>query len=233
MWVKAKLTDFENVLENRRSIRNYSTEAVEFEKLTKIIQAGLKAPNSGEVNEVKYVLVTDDEKKQKIAHRCKGQHWMTEAAAWIVVCAEVEKCEEYFGFRGKRLYTVQNAAVSIQNMLLEAKNQGLDSCWVGSFDEEYLKDKIDIPEGVRPQAIITIGYSDQQPGKRSYPKLSSHVYFDTYGNRVRDLDSATRNYGKKLQKKSQRVKRNIASKNFKEDIKTVFEKIREGFSKLF
>ena len=56
------------------------------------------------------------------------------AGALVVVCAEPEKAERYYGMRGERLYSTQNCAAAIQNMLLEAHSLGLGTRWIGAFD---------------------------------------------------------------------------------------------------
>ena len=71
-------------------------------------------------------------------------------------------------------------------MLLEATSLGLGSRWIGTFDEEELKVKLSIPEEVRPQAIIAIGYAKDTPPKPPKYPLETVVYFHKWRRKLRD-----------------------------------------------
>ena len=43
-------------------------------------------------------------------------------------------------------------------MILEAYEQGLGTCWLGSYDEDKVKEVLDIPEDVKSNAITPLGY---------------------------------------------------------------------------
>ena len=57
-------------------------------------------------------------------------------AVWPSRAPWGNQAERYYGLRGERLYTVQNCAAAIENMLIEAQSLGLGTNWVGGFDED-------------------------------------------------------------------------------------------------
>ena len=169
--------DILDLIISRRNIKEFLPKFVSWEKTSNIIDAARHAPSCGNVQNWKFIVVMDPDLKQKVAEAAYEQYEIVNAGVLIIVCAEPEKAERYYGLRGERLYTVQNCAAAIQNMLLEAQSLGLGSRWVGGFDEEALKTLFKIPEEVRPQAVIAIGYAKEIPSKPPKYPLETLVYF--------------------------------------------------------
>lgn len=192
-------------LKSRRSCRSYLQQPVEFDKITAIIEAGHYAPSAGNLQDWKFVLITDKGLRSAIAEHCMEQYWMAQAPVHIVVCSNEERTEQRYGLRGKRLYSIQSNAAAIENMLLAAHALGLGACWIGAFDEDYLTRTLDIPETARPQAIITIGYAAEKPGKKDLTGLDSIVYFNGFGARLEHPHLVLRDYSVEWEQKAQKV----------------------------
>ncbi len=182
---------FMNVIEcikTRRSIRKFLDIPVEWDKVGDIVDAGRHAPNSGNLQNWKFIVVLNQDTRNSIAEACLQQMWMSKAPVHIIICAEPEKTKRFYGIRGERLYSVQNCAAAIQNMLLTAHSLGLGGCWVGAFDEDMLKRVTGIPESVRPQAIIPLGYpAEKVPTPMQY-QLENTVFMESWGNKIADMN---------------------------------------------
>jgi nitroreductase len=176
---KKEMTVFDCIL-TRRSIRRYSDIPVEWDKVGKICEAGKAAPSSGNIQNWKFVVVTKEETRKKVAQACLEQYWMAQAPVHIIVCGEPKKAQQFYGIRGDRLYTVQNCAAATMNMILMAHSLGLGSCWVGAFDEEMLKRALAMPDRARPQSVITIGYSDEKPPMPQEYNLEDVAYLENF-----------------------------------------------------
>lgn len=174
-------------INSRRSVRRYTLKPVEWDKVANVLEAGNNAPSSGNIQNWRFIVVMDDHKRLAIAEACLGQLWMQYAPVHIVVCGESVKCEEMYGIRGDKLYSIQNCAAAIENMLLAAHAQGLGSCWVGAFDEPHLCGAVGIPDGIRPQAVITVGYSGIKVKGPAKLKLDIITYLESYGNKIKDF----------------------------------------------
>ncbi len=170
----------EECIKTRRSIRKYKDKSVDSEKINQILDSGKFAPSAGNLQNWKFIVVRKEEIITKLAEASFDQDWMIDAPVHIVIAAEPRKAERYYGARGERLYTIQNCAAAIQNMLLTAKDLGLGSCWVGAFDEEKVIRALNMPEDATPQAIITIGYADERPDMPSRIELEHQVYLDRW-----------------------------------------------------
>lgn len=191
----------------RRSIRKYKPDEVEWDKIGEILYAAREAPSSGNLQNWRFLLMLDGGHRQAIAEACYGQLWMADAPVHIVLCADPEKVTQFYGLRGDRLYSAQNCAAAIQNMLLAAVEQGLGTCWVGAFDEEKIKDICAIPDNIRPQAIITLGYADEEPLEKPWKHdLYSITFMHEYGNRVKDPDHTLNYHSGKVHKAVDSVK---------------------------
>ncbi|HLD72687.1 MAG TPA: nitroreductase family protein [Candidatus Nanoarchaeia archaeon] len=216
--------DILDLIISRRNIKEFLPKFVSWEKTSNIIDAARHAPSCGNVQNWKFIVVMDPDLKQKVAEAAYEQYEIVNAGVLIIVCAEPEKAERYYGLRGERLYTVQNCAAAIQNMLLEAQSLGLGSRWVGGFDEEALKTLFKIPEEVRPQAVIAIGYAKEIPSKPPKYPLETLVYFGGWRRRMRDPAKYCNDTATILARKAQ-----SAQESVKELAKTVKEKIKEKF----
>jgi len=174
--------EFAEVVKGRRSIRKYAPKEVENEKLYAVLDAARYAPSAGNIQAKYFIIIRDEEEKEKIAEICFGQYWMTTAPVHIVVCTDVKKSKMVYRERGE-FYSIQDAAAAIQNMLLAAYDLGLGTCWVGAFDENRLKEFLEIPDHVKVHAIITLGYAAEKPRMPRKAPLYGMVYFDKWGKR--------------------------------------------------
>ncbi|HSH36112.1 nitroreductase family protein, partial [Schnuerera sp.] len=80
---------------------------------------------------------------------------------------------------GQPRYTV-DLSIATAYMILEAYEQGLGTCWLGSYDENMVKDVLGIPEEVRVVAITPLGYPDESPAPRPRKELGEIISYDKY-----------------------------------------------------
>ena len=152
--------DFKNVYLGRRSIRKYKEKQITIEKIGEIIDLAGFAPSAGNLQNWKYIVVTELDKKQQIAQACLQQDWMIEASVLIVICNDYNDVKNHYGKLGK-MYSIQNCAAVAFGITLAAYNEGIASCWVGAFDNEAVQRILNIPEDQDPEIIIALGYADE------------------------------------------------------------------------
>lgn len=211
-----------DAINSRRSIRRYMDKPVEFEKLTTILDAAGKAPSAGNLQDWRFILVTDRTLIKQVAGYSIEQYWIQTAPVLVIVCAVPEKHEMYYGLRGKRLYNIQDCAAAIENLLLAATDADLGTCWIGAFEEEKIRALFNIPADVRPQAIISMGYSDETPKDRQLLPIEQIVYFNRYGVKVEKLHIVLRDYSVEWQNQRE---------NFRHSIKRHFQRFKDRFKK--
>lgn len=175
-----------NVIEcirERRSIRNYSDKPVEWDKVVKIIEAARLAPSSGNIQNWGFVIVKEYANRKKIVEACFDQEWVGDAPVLIVICADAEQGDRFYGTRGEMLYTIQNCAAATENMLLTATSLNLGSCWIGAFDETKVRTILQLPENIMPHAIVSVGYTDEKPLLPSKKKVETIVKLEKWAGR--------------------------------------------------
>ena len=161
-------------IKNRRSIRKYKDDTVEHELIEKVVEAGIWAPSAGDLQSWDAVVVKDEKTKFKITAAAYFQDFVLKAPVLIAVCANKANAGARYGDRGRDLYCIQDASCAALNMMLRAYDLGLGSAWVGAFKEEEVSEALILPTHIRPVALITIGYPDEEvdaPSRRSIEKV--------------------------------------------------------------
>jgi len=170
---------FEAIM-NRRSVRAFTNEPVSDEEVMKLIDAARWAPSAGNIQPWEFVVVRDPEIKRGLSVAALDQTFIEEAPVVIVVCANQLRSSRGYGSRGANLFCLQDTAAATQNMLLTAHALGLATCWVGAFQEEEARKVLNIPNGVRPVAIIPVGHPAEKPEAPDRRPLSEIVHHETF-----------------------------------------------------
>lgn len=193
--------DVKDAVLQRRSVRSYKNKDVKLEVLGEILDIARYAASSGNLQNWKFIIVTDDKVKEEIATVCLEQMWMTEAPAYIVICNQFKKVTETFGKLGK-MYSIQNCANVATTIMLLAKEYGLDTCWIGGFNNDSIQRILKIPEDVDPEIILTIGYgNDVKVSEPVREELKTLVFFEKWGKKEAKIKGGFFNKLKKILKK--------------------------------
>jgi len=161
---------FKELLAKRRSIRRYENREIEPDKIGALVEAALRAPSSMGTNPWRFILVSDRE-MLKMLSRSKehGSSFLEGAPLGIVICADPSKSTVW----------IEDASIASIIIQLQAEDIGLASCWIQIRDRMHRKDKtsnqyiselLDIPEDVRVEAILAVGYPAEK--KAPHPKES-------------------------------------------------------------
>ena len=175
--------ELDEVLKERKSVRKFKNLDVPWYIISECLEAAIEAPSSGNVQNWRFTFVRNRATIEKIAKLCDEQYWLLKAPVLIVVCSDLVKIKRLFGVRGEALYAVQNCAAAIENMLLKSHELGLGTAWIGAFDEDKLREILDIGASARPQAIFALGYPDTYEEKPKREPLENVVFFEKYGQK--------------------------------------------------
>jgi len=214
-------------ISERHSVREYKNQDIFMDDLGRLLEAGRLAPSSGNIQNWNFVIVTDEEKKKEIAVASMNQLWMIQAPVFIVVLSDLEKAKKYFGERGE-FYSTQNCAMACENIILTATSLGIGSCFVSAFIEERIREIVGAPDSFRAEAVITLGYEAKNTTRSRKASLYSKVSFQTYGNKIEDMDKVLWDYnllGKGIDN-AKRTQKRIGTK-----VKDFFEKLKGQLSK--
>ncbi len=189
------------------------------------------APSAGNLQVWRFVVVRTQDKRNRIAEACLQQYWMSQAPVHIVIVAKLAREEQFYGIRGTRLYSIQDCAMAAMNIMLAAHDLGLGTCFVSAFEEEALSRIFNFPDNVRPQGVITLGYTDDKPDAPSRFRVETLIGVEKWGTamnegggRVADPAAAIQTYHV-----GERLPRYI--KDAIQDIDKVTKRKREHFLK--
>ena len=153
------------VISERFSCRKYKNTKISDKVLNAILEAGIRAPNAGNLQAWRFVIVNDNDKKEKLTEAALDQRWMMQAPTFIIICSDLNKLKRYYPERYK-LYAIQDTSVAAQNIMLMAYSLKIGSCFVGAFDEKKVKRVLRLDKGVEPYVIIPLGYYDEKKTTR-------------------------------------------------------------------
>jgi len=172
--------DVFEAIKGRRSIRAFQNRDIPQEMVDRLIDAARWAPSAGNIQPWEFIIVRKPETKRKLAEAALEQTFIEEAPVVIVVCADENRSSQGYGTRGKTLYCLQDTAAATQNIHLAAYALGLGTCWVGAFREDEAKKILNIPSGVRPVAIIPVGYPAEKPQPRNRRPINQITHYESF-----------------------------------------------------
>jgi nitroreductase len=163
-----------DLLRSRRSIRAFSDQPVEQEKLDLLIEATLRAPAQQGKPPWEFVVVRDRETITQLSlAKANGSAFIKEAALVVVVCAHPQISDVW----------VEYASIATLLLHLEAHDLGLGSCWVQvrlrehdeqRSAEQYITEIIGLDRATAVEAMVAIGY----PAETKAGRLTSSLPYD-------------------------------------------------------
>jgi nitroreductase len=146
--------DFFKTIDDRHSMRKFSDVPVEDDKLHKILETANKAPSAGNLQGYEIFVVRKQEQRQELVKASWDQNFLAEAPVVLIFCANPARSAERYKQRGIELYSIQDATIGCTFAMLAAKALGLDTVWVGAFDEAEVIRIAGIPVNLRPVAML-------------------------------------------------------------------------------
>jgi len=169
----------------RRSIRKYTDQPVEPEKLEWLLRAGMAAPSAMNCKPWEFIVVTEAEKLAQFRTRLVFGN--RNAPAAIVVCGHPTLLPN----PAAGLFWVQDCSAAVENILIAAVSLGLGTVWIGLHPVkpfvQTVRKIVSIPRSVTPLCIIYVGYPlEGKPARTQYDV--DRVSSETYGHPYRQPD---------------------------------------------
>jgi len=205
------MSNIEQAIKERRSVRKYSQRPIPHEVLRKILEAAAWAPSAHNAQPWRFIIITSAEKKRGLAG-AMAKLWLQDlkrdgepletrtaiaedsierfanAPALVLACLTMEDMLKYPDEKrqkSERDLAVQSLGAAIQNLLLAAHAMQLGACWycAPAFCKEAVKQELKIPREVEPQALITIGYPAEKPEPPRRKPLAAFVFSECWGRK--------------------------------------------------
>ncbi|HZJ83086.1 MAG TPA: nitroreductase family protein [Clostridia bacterium] len=159
-----------NIIKGRRTIRKYKQDRIAPSILRDLVDGARLAPSAANLQPLQYLVVDDPNLLDKVFQTLS---W----AGYIKPEGDPKEGEKPVAYvvvlvKGKvGAYTNHDIGAAVQNILLGAWGHGIGSCWFGSVKRDMLAQEFHIPEEMKIDSVISLGY----PGEES-------VYEDEEGS---------------------------------------------------
>lgn len=163
---------FNDLINERQSVRKYDDKIVEREKIEECIKAAGIAPSACNSQPWKYIVVDEPELKNKVAKETFSKilafnKFAVQAPVIVVVVVEKPNFTAKIGswIKDKKYY-LYDIGISVDHFCLKATEEGLGTCILGWYNEKPIKKLLGIPENKGIGLIITLGYPEKDYKQR-------------------------------------------------------------------
>ena len=170
--------ELNRTIKTRKSVRKFSPRKPNWRDIIECIDSTRYAPMAGNNFSLKFIIVDDKEKIEKIAEASE-QDFINRAQFVVVVCSNPSRTLTAYGERGKD-YLKQQAGAAIENFLLAIQDKKLATCWIGYFKPSQIKRELRIPDDIEIEALFPIGYETGSTKKKEKIDIDSILYFNEY-----------------------------------------------------
>lgn len=178
-------------IQNRTSIRKYSSREVSDELLNRLLEEAERTPTMGNLQLYSVVITRSEEGKKALAPAHFNQPMVTSAPVVLTICADYSRTTIWAENRKAHpgydnILSFMNAATDAllftQTFCNLAEEEGLGTCFLGTtvYMPKMIIDTLKLPKLVMPVATITLGWPDEQPAQSERLPLRSIIHQETF-----------------------------------------------------
>lgn len=164
------------VIRKRAMCRSYEDRPVPREVLDRIMDLAVRFPSAGHTQPQEFILVTQQDTKDRLAEAALDQRYLAAAPVVIAVVSDTRRSAARYGERGERFYSIVDGAFASMLVMLAAIDQGLGAGFVGAFDDDAVREVLGLPPPVRPIGLIPIGYCAERPSRLTRRKKEEIIH---------------------------------------------------------
>jgi len=184
-----------------KTIRKYKSDPINEEDLNLILQAGIRASTTGNMQLYSIIVTRDEEKRKELCKLHFGQKMVEQAPVLLTFCADFNRFSKWCRQRDAEpgydnflsFFTAAiDALLAAQNVCVAAESLGLGICYLGTttYQADKLIDFFDLPEGVVPVTTVVVGYPDENPPQADRLPSEGVLHYESYSDYSADaIDS--------------------------------------------
>ena len=142
------------LVKKRYSVREFTNQKVEKEKIKKILKTANLAPSAVNYQPWHFIVITEEGLKKSIA-KAYPRSWFQEAPVIIAACGDHSQSWKR---RDGKDHCDVDVAIAVDHLTLAAADQGLGTCWVCAFDARMVEEVLKLPSHLEAVALIPLGY---------------------------------------------------------------------------
>ncbi len=159
------------IIKNRRSVRSFTEQTVEREKVLEMVDCGRLAPSGRNTQPWKFVAITDKDRLQKLSPMLDNGGFLSQAPLCIAVFCEDSR------------YYLEDGSAATENILLAAESLGLGACWITGDKKPYARQVGDIlgaPDNYRLVSLVAVGHPAENPEAKAKKALEDVMYWESF-----------------------------------------------------
>lgn len=149
----------------RRSIRKYQNIEVNDEQITELLKSAMAAPSACNKTPWEFYVIKNKEIQEQIKISYKNYNF--NSPLLIVVGANLDLTIS----KDNNDFWIQDCSAAIENILVEAVELGLGTCWCGIYPRidrvEKIKNILNLTDNIVPLGLIHVGYPDEEKESRT------------------------------------------------------------------
>ncbi|MFN2125597.1 MAG: nitroreductase family protein [Candidatus Promineifilaceae bacterium] len=196
------MTTIVEEIHKHRSIRRYKPDPIPDDLLETILEAGIRASSSGNMQTYSIIVTRDRELREALYEPHMEQEMVLDAPVLLTFCADFHRMRRWLtinnapdnfdNFMSFMIAAIDATLVS-QNVALAAESFGLGICYMGSTlaNCDKIGRLLKLPPNVVPVVGYSLGYPDEDPAPRDRLPLDGLVHRETYQDysdeRIREI----------------------------------------------
>jgi nitroreductase len=220
------------LLTSHRSIRSYQATQIDKTVLHEILESGIRASNTGNMQLYSVIVTRDAEKKKSLAPFHFNQPMVVQAPVLLTICLDINRFYKWCAISHteanfKNLLWLLNGAIDAsifaQNICIASENMGLGICYLGTtlYNAPEISAALKLPSGVIPITALTIGYPQSIPEQTDRLPFEAVVHYEEYNDfnesRIQELYR---------DKENLETSRRFVADNGKENLAQVYTEVR-------
>jgi nitroreductase len=167
--------NFQELINQRYSVRAYRPDPVEEDKLARVLDAARIAPTAANRQAFRVIVVETGKRKSDL-QRIYGRDWFVQAPLVLCVCAVPSEAwvRKADGWNAAEV----DATIVMSHIVLAAAEEGLGTCWIAAFDPAAAREVLGLPLEVIPSAFTPLGYAADSPVPKKRRPLADLVRRD-------------------------------------------------------
>jgi nitroreductase len=157
----------------RRSVRNYTAEAVADAQVETLLQAAMAAPSADDLRPWAFVVVRDPARRRALS----------ETHPWADMCTAAPLVIAILGDSGRSEHWIEDCSAATENLLLAAAGLDLGTVWIGVYPqssyEDHVRQVLNIPRRLRVLCLVPVGHpAEHKPPRTRFEQ--SKIHYETF-----------------------------------------------------
>jgi nitroreductase len=181
-----KTMSFMELVKRRQSVRCYSEQPIEPEKIERCLEAARLAPSACNSQPWHFIIITEPDLKQKVAAATAGPFnqfntFVPQVPVLIAIVTEAAKpVARIGGLISRRPLHLVDLGIAAEHFCLQAVAEDLGTCMLGWFNERKVKQLLKVPASKRIDLLIALGYPATEEVRPKNRKDLAKIYSSNY-----------------------------------------------------